>query len=566
MPIGVMKLVRKIWVLLVKRAWLIGRIAAFAAAPMVAVVATPGLAATPLDTLVFHRIRVDKDGHVLPWASNDLGRAYDQVIRSVWKFWDTMVSDRNGLPYYMNHQVWTPRLDDHRGIGGDQIAMALSSWQLLYQYIGEVSNPRLNPYSRDRIVENMKFMADWVLSHGLSSSTGAWPNIPYPYNTLTYSGVYDGDMILGKDFTQPDKAGSFGFELVTLWKMTGNSRYLDAAIAIADTLAGKTAAGSADASPIPFKVNAETGAVGVLKERGDPKSAYTSNWTGTLKLWSELQRLSTVDARWVPARKLSAYKDAFGRMLEWMKRFPLATNKWGPFFEDVPGWSDTQINAVSFASYMMDNRDLFPDWKRQVRGVLDWAWKELGNREWEKYGVVVMNEQTAYRVPGNSHSSRQAAAELRYAELTGDNTQKGNAVRALSWATYSVDVDGKNRYPRDDVWMTDGYGDFVRHYLRAMAAAPELAPAGQDHILRSTSVVTRLQNSPGTLTYATFDEDATETLRLARKPARVRIGTGLVLREVNDLAPGPGWIWQPMAKGGVMRIRHQTNKDVVIEK
>ena len=28
-------------------------------------------------------------------------------------------------------------------------------------------------------------------------------------------------------------------------------------------------------------------------------------------------------------------------------------------------------------------------------------------------------------------------------------------------------------YPRTDIWMTDGYGDYVRHYIRAMAAAPQ---------------------------------------------------------------------------------------------
>ena len=49
-------------------------------------------------------------------------------------------------------------------------------------------------------------------------------------------------------------------------------------------------------------------------------------------------------------------------------------------------------------------------------------------------------------------------------------------MRRLNWATYSVDADGKNRYPNDDIWLTDGYGDYVRHYLRAMASFPELAP------------------------------------------------------------------------------------------
>ena len=64
-------------------------------------------------------------------------------------------------------------------------------------------------------------------------------------------------------------------------------------------------------------------------------------------------------------------------------------------------------------------------------------------------------------------------------------------MRNLIWATYMVDTDGKNRYYHDDIWLTDGYGDYVRHYLRAMAAAPELAPPDQNHLLRTSSVVRR---------------------------------------------------------------------------
>ncbi|MBA7588400.1 hypothetical protein ES708_30456 [subsurface metagenome] len=57
----------------------------------------------------------------------------------------------------MNHQVWKKDVNDYRGIGGDQIQMALSSWALLYSYTGN-----------KRILENMKFMADYYLTHSLS--------------------------------------------------------------------------------------------------------------------------------------------------------------------------------------------------------------------------------------------------------------------------------------------------------------------------------------------------------------------------------------------------------------
>ena len=79
-------------------------------------------------------------------------------------------------------------------------------------------------------------MADYYLAHSLSPADSKWPNLPYPYNMVIHSGIYDGDMILGKDYLQPDKAGSFGYELVNLYKKTGDEKYLDAAVKIANTL------------------------------------------------------------------------------------------------------------------------------------------------------------------------------------------------------------------------------------------------------------------------------------------------------------------------------------------
>ncbi|HEX8279314.1 MAG TPA: hypothetical protein VF540_11490, partial [Segetibacter sp.] len=214
---------------------------------------TPYYDSTREGFLSFHPIKTDRQGSIISWYNDEPGIAYDFVINAIWNFWDTMRRDMNGLPYYMNHQVWRPE-NDPRGLGGDQFAMALSSWQLLYQYSGN-----------ERVKENMKFIADYYLTHSLSPANATWPNIPFPYNTMIYSGVYDGDMVIGKDYTQPDKAGSFGYELVKFYKISGNENYLHHAIFIANTLARFTQKGNELESPLPFKVNAYTGAVGILK-------------------------------------------------------------------------------------------------------------------------------------------------------------------------------------------------------------------------------------------------------------------------------------------------------------
>lgn len=534
-----------------------------------------------------HPLRLDRSGHLLPWNDADLGRAYDRIIRSTWRFWDQMQPDRNGLPYYMNHQVWTAQSDDHRGLGGDQIAMALSSWQLLYGYMGDISNPRLDRNSRDRIVEDMRFMADWVLEHGLSDAGAAWPRLPFPYNTLVYSGRYDGDMVLGKGFTQPDKAGSFARELVTLFKITGQIRYLEAAIDIADTLAAHTRPGDADRSPLPFKVHAQTGVVGELLG-GPPgaRSSYTTNWSGTLELFEALTALATGADRNATLLdgRTRAYASAHAAITAWMESFPLKTQRWGPFFEDIPGWSDTQINAVTYASYLMEHRSAHPRWAEQARSALDWARRELGNAQWASLGVLAINEQTAYRVPGNSHTARQAAAELRYAELTGDAARVDEAIRSLSWATYTVDETGRNQYPFDDVWLTDGYGDYVRHYLRALAAAPALAPSDQNHLLRSSSVIVRMRYTAARITYSTFDRDAVELFALLKPPRKVLLGLNQsddsppearLIEQLGappEVSPGveptgePGWWWLPRGRGtgGWLRVVHKGQRDITL--
>jgi hypothetical protein len=500
------------------------------------------------DTIQYHPVRISKtDGSILPWFSADEGKSYDTVLMLVWHFWKNMETDSNGLKYYMNHQVWRPE-HDLRGLGGDQINMALSSWGLLYAYTGY-----------NEVIDNMKYIADTYLDRSLSDPADRWPYIPYPYNTEIHSGKYDGDMRNGKGITQPDKAGSFGYELVNLYKITGEQKYLDAAIQVAGTLSEHIIKGDSLRSPLPFRVNAKTGETGSLFDNmGSGKKVkpalYTSNWTGTMMLFEELVKLNPV--------KKDLYEKSFSTFLDWMKEYPLKTNKWGPFFEDVPGWSNTQTNAISFAMFILQHRGLFTTWKEEVKRIIQWTYKELGNHEYEKYKVTVMNEQTVYRVPGNSHSSRQASVELTYGALSGDTTFTENAIRTLNWATYTVASDGRNRYIRDDIWLTDGYGDYVRHYLRAMAAMPELAPAGENHLLGSSSVLTSIVYSPGSVEYKTFDEESTEVLRLKKKPSKI-MADDIILSEVENPV-GNGWIWSTLEIGGTLKVSKKEGNTVVI--
>jgi hypothetical protein len=517
------------------------------------------------ERLIYHQIKTDKSGHITPWYNDDPAIAFDHNLHTVWDFWFNMRRDMNGLPYYMNHQVWNANFNDPRGIGGDQFMMAISSWRLLYAYTGD-----------ENIKENMSFLAGYYLTHGLSPSNCKFPDIPFPYNTLIYSGIYDGDMRNGKDVAQLDKAGSLALELIHLYKIKNDPVFLNAAIKIANTLAANVKTGDSDHSPLPFKVNVYTGKVVLLnlqdaKGRTIDTACYTSNLTPTLQMFDDLLQLKKGNS--------AAYKTAFDKILAWLKKYPVQDNKWGPFFEDVSEWSETQINAMTCARYMMEHPQYFPEWKTEVKNIINWVHVKFGNDKWKKYGVIVTNEQSIYPVPGESHCARQAADELLYVKLTGDTTFYNNAMLELNWATYSVDVDGKNCFPFDEPWLTDGYGDYVRHYLRAMDTYPFLAPVA-DHILSSTSVIQqadykgrlkkflvpafdKVDTGKVRLYYRTFDDGGTESIKLKAKPSAVLLNDN----PITEVKSGAGYSWDTIEKGGgVLTVRRKNgNKVIIIE-
>jgi hypothetical protein len=95
-----------------------------------------------------------------------------------------------------------------------------------------------------------------------------------------------------------------------------------------------------------------------------------------------------------------------------------------------------------------------------------------------------------------------------------------------------------------------------------MAACPRLAPPDQDHLLRSTSIVKNVEYSRAAIRYSTFDNSATEVLRLKAKPREVTAG-GVSLRQ-HQADGGDGWTWEPLKQGGILRLRHNSSADVTI--
>jgi hypothetical protein len=125
-------------------------------------------------------------------------------------------------------------------------------------------------------------------------------------------------------------------------------------------------------------------------------------------------------------------------------------------------------------------------------------------------------------------------------------TYREQSIRSYNWASYmagddgtvTVGVDRPDYY--NQCWFTDGYFDYVPHFIDGMASLPELAPADSDHLLSSSSVVQEILYEPYQVSYQTVDADGTQKLRLTFQPSQI-IADGRLLSQNQVLGMDPGW-------------------------
>jgi hypothetical protein len=520
--------------------------------------------ASAQETLNGHAIRLDSTGKLLPWVTPD-DKAYDRVIRLAWDFLLTKVpTESNGLKSFYSYCCL------------DLKTMHGTAWPHNPAFVNASladSAAAYFAYSGDRAVVNLvKELLDYQLAHGTTPATWTWGNVPYAsanHGDKEYRGSFEfqygqpGEQAIGDGYgvIEPDKVGELGFAYLRFWKLTGEQRYLDAAIACANALSRNVRPGGWGQSPWPFRVYAETGRA---------REEYSSNTIGAIKLFDELGRLGLGET--------GAYKDARRQVWEWTLKYPMSNMLWSAVFEDVylqhfPN-NLNQYSPMETARYLMEHPELDPDWKHHAQELIRFVERTfvVDTRAFSptaplepavQWGANTVSEQIMDMNKMGSHTSRYASVLALWHETTGDDAAKEKAHRSLTWASYMCRDDGFVHVgPVDQsLWFSDGYGDYIRHFLAAMGAEPEWAPSGEDHILRSTSQVTKVEYASGRVAYTTFDQASTEVLRLSFAPQRVAAG-GAVLTRRDDL-DGAGWTFD--ARRGVLRIRHTDSREILVQ-
>lgn len=498
---------------------------------------TSGLRAAPLHRLLpWHRAVRDAEGRLLPWYRPAAGLGYDRVLRLGWNFIEHRSRDLQ-----LRYAVF------------DGASLRGIYWQHNPAFVnaGLVDSVvAWYPYSGDRgAVAAVRRMLDYQLAHGTTPAGWSWSRVPFATacaGARTYGRCLAGMPRSFYGGIEPDKVGLLGRAYLHFYELTGQRRYLTAALRAADALARHVRAGDAKRTPWPFRVDARTGRVLDGAQFGGAVVA-------PVRLFDDLIELGLGNT--------AAYGRARDLAWTWLLRVQLPRNDWSGFYEDVPynRASRNQVPPTLTALYLLDDPSRDAQWQEHVAGVLRYVRARFGRGPFA--GAWAIDEQRAPGRPGccspvglGSTTSRWAVANAAYAALTGDANARETAIRSLNYATYFARSNGLvsccGQRSQNTYWFSDGYSDYLRSFNWAMAWLPELAPKRQNHVLGSTSVVRSVSYGRDRVAYTTFTPAATEVLRLRFRPLHVSGGT---------------FTAEPAGGGDyVVRVRHESSRRIVV--
>jgi len=483
------------------------------------------------EKLLWHNVRLDEQNKLLSWAA-DSQSPYDTVVRKAWDAFKKIPTQSHGYKTYITYPVFYGPKDDGKNIfeGRDWthnpaslFAMLTDGAMLYYAYSGD-----------EEIIPLVRQMLDHHIEFGSTSESDSWASVPYASSdggSVYYRGADESkyrqeEKFLGRGdgigFIEPDKVGELGLAYLKFYEFTGEEKYLNAGKKCADALVKHIVKGDKSHSPWPFRVDAKTGKI--VKEK------YTSNTVGPIRLLDEIIKLKIGDTE--------SYRRTRNMAFEWLMKYPVQNNIWTQYFEDIYIYPDYRTNINQYcpmetARYLLENPQYDKQWRKHCERIIKWVTKNFAKDSFtmaglpekgNQWGAEVLSEQINDMDKMSSHTARFASVLSLWYEKTGDANAKARAFRSFNWATYSCDQNGLVKTSIDEgtgYWFSDGYGDYMRHFLRGIASVPEWAPNNENHLLRSSSIVRSIKYSDDKIIYKTFDSSASELFKLKNKPEKI---------------------------------------------
>ena len=519
-----------------------------------------GVYGSKIDSFNNHAVILDDQSKIISWITPQ-SRAYDQFLHQRWNFIKTKVPNcpgpapRSSYPqyyFYCAYRYKDGKLEPDTWMNdvGEKLPNWFESARLYYAYTGDTT-----------VMGIVKNFIDYAMEHGKSPSGFSWPD--FPYTTTNAGDMEFRGFTSSKRFVlhevQVDHAGDIGLTWYRLYQYTGNDKYKTAAIKMANTLAAKVRTGSATQSPWPYRVIMNTGKV---------TAEYGANWAGCYTLLDNLINANLGN--------VAAYRNACKKVKDFILQYPMKTGYWTDGHTDADVNSNTyksNMSASNIALYLLDHPDFDTNWKNDLPMLIKWTednfiFRSAPGEPASQWGANIVGEQDSFMYKMDYQTARYAAECARWYAVSGDEACKEKAYRSLNWVTYCNDSNGMaNESPLSkDIsnWWSDCYGEGPRMFYHALAAVPEWAPPGENHILYSKGVLKNVSYLPKKIQYTSADKNGTEFLRLAFKPAIIKLnGEKIFLRSaigkegymLKNLGNGDYAVTIKRTRGGKVIIR-----------
>jgi hypothetical protein len=193
----------------------------------------------------------------------------------------------------------------------------------------------------------------------------------------------------------------------------------------------------------------------------------------------------------------------------------------------------SNMSASNVALYMLDHPEFNPNWKTDVPALIKWTednfvFRCAPGEPATQWGANIVGEQDGFLPKMDYQTARYAAECARWFRVSGDEAYKEKAYRSLNWVTYCNDTNGlatESAVSKNiSNWWSDCYGEGPRMFYHALAAIPEWAPAGEDHILYSECVLKNVSYHANKLMYTATMKAGIEYIKLSFKPAKITLG------------------------------------------
>ncbi len=508
-----------------------------------------------------HAVALDSEGKLLPWHG-PAENAYDHFLRLRWEFIKTKAPMSPGPPprsSYPHYYFYCEYKNKNGGIElgesfmndvGEKIPNWFESARLYYAYSGDAS-----------VMTIVKNLVDYTLEHGTSDAAFAWPR--FPYTTTNAGDMEFRGFTSAKRFVlhevQVDHAGDIGRTYYRMYLYTGESKYLTAAIHVADQLARHVRVGTAEKSVWPYRVVMDSGKV---------TAEFGANWMGSYELLDSLVKANRGN---VPA-----YRDAIAKARRFILDQPMKTGYWTDGHSDSPVNSHTyrsNLSASNAVLHLLDDPEFDPNWKSDIPKLIQWTedyfvFRTSDGEPATQWGANIVGEQDDFNYKMDYQTARYAAACARWYAISGDETYKEKAYRSLNWVTYCNNDEGlafESPVSKNiGSWWSDSYGEGPRMFYHAFAGVPEWAPRGENHILYSKGVIKRVSYAAQRVEYLPAEPGGTEYLRLSFAPAKVAVRR-VALSRRSDLS-SEGYTVRDLGGGDyAVNIRRQRPGSVVVQ-